>query len=405
MNILMVNKFFYRFRGAESYMMALSNLLTTEGYNVIPFCMNHEKNEYSPYTKYFVNNIDYYQANFFRQIQNSFKIIYSVEAKKKITKCIRQERPVLAHVHNIYHQLSPSILGPLKKFGLPIVMTAHDYKLICANYKLFSQGTVCERCKNKSFYHSIIQKCVKDSLFGSTVNCIEMYIHHIIGFYKKHVDRFIAPSIFMKNKLIECGIEKKRVQYIPHFIDLNSYAPKYEPGDYILFFGRLEREKGVFELIEAMKRNRNIKLLIVGNGLIKEKLKIESEKAGLLNILFLGSKNWEELQQIIRDSMFVVVPPIWHEVFGLTIAESFAFGKPVIGTNIGAISELIDDGVNGFLCEPGNSEELAEKISMLCGMIRKIPELGKEARKKIEQFYNKKEHINAIISVYNDLLH
>jgi glycosyltransferase involved in cell wall biosynthesis len=367
--------------------------------------MNHEKNEYSPYAKYFVNKIDYYQANFVRQIQNSFKIIYSVEAKKKITKCIQEQRPVLAHIHNIYHQLSPSILGSLKKFGLPIVMTAHDYKLICPNYKLFSQGTVCERCKNNRFYHSIIQKCVKDSLAGSIVNCIEMYIHHIIGFYKKHVDRFIAPSMFMKNKLIECGIKKKKVQYIPHFIDLKSYVPKYELGNYILFFGRLEREKGVFELIRAMKKNREVSLLIVGNGPIKEELIKEAEQEGLSNIFFEGSKNWERLQQIIRDSLFVVVPSIWYEVFGLTIAESFAFGKPVIGTNIGAIPELIEDKINGFLCEPGNSEELAEKIAMLCDMKKKIPLMGREARNKVEKFYNKENHINEIISVYNELLH
>ncbi len=280
MKILQINKFFWPRDGATNYFLAIRELLKQHGHQVVDFSMSHPNNLPSPYSDYFVSQVDFNQPqSFLKKIKMAGRIIYSLEAKRKLEELIKTERPDVAHLHNIYHQLSPAIIGVLKKHKIPMVMTLHDYKLICPNYLLFTQGQVCERCKKHKYYQAAIHKCVKNSFWRSLICALEAYLYK----YKK-VNCFIAPSRFMKNKVVEFGVPAEKVKYFFHFFNFNSGESKI--GDYLIYFGRLSKEKGIEVLLKAIAdKNINpvksppkagsqrlfnrVKLKIVGEGPIK----------------------------------------------------------------------------------------------------------------------------------------
>jgi len=406
MRILQVNKFYYRKGGADIHFLDLSDLLAKRGHKIIPFSMESEKNLSSPFAKYFVSHVDLSKPKFslggFKAIGRMF---YSFEAKRKVNKLIKDEKPDLVHIHNIYHQISPSILPVFKKYKLPVVMTIHDYKLICPNYKLFVNGKVCERCKKYKFYNAVLHKCLKNSFLASWIACKEMYFHKILRIYEKNIDLYISPSQFVKDKLAEWGFDKNKIKILSHFINPNEFQPNYESENYILYFGRLSVEKGVDILLEAMgKVQSNLKLKIAGTGPEEKKLKNMAKKLRLKNVEFLGYKEKGELIKLAQKSKFVIMPSIWYEVFGLSILESFALGKPVVGSNIGAIPELIKEGKTGLLFEPGNSRQLADKIDKLNCQADNMVEMGKNARKMVEDKFGIEEYYEKIKEIYKNLL-
>ena len=275
MKILQVNKFYFPKAGTERYVFELTKLLESKGHEVIPFAMKDKRNLKNYFNKYFVSNVDLSKPKIRPSgFKNIGRIIYSQEAKRKVEDLIKKTKPDIVHIHNIYHQISPSILPVFKKYNIPVVQTLHDFKLICPSYKLFSKGTVCERCKKHKYYNAVSQKCSKDSTLYGCVLALEMYIHKMLKIYEKNVDIFICPSQFVKNKMIEWGIDNKKLIVISHFVSLSKFEPNYENQGYILYFGRLTEEKGVDVLLKAMKDFPKLKLKIIGEG--PEKKNLES---------------------------------------------------------------------------------------------------------------------------------
>jgi len=366
--------------------------------------MKDKRNSKNHFNKYFVSNVDLSKPKIGVQgFRNIARIIYSREAKRKIEQLIKKTKPDIAHIHNIYHQISPSILSVFKKYNIPVVQTLHDFKLICPSYKLFSKGTVCERCKKHKYYNAAFQRCSKNSILSSCVLALEMYIHKMLKIYEKNVDMFICPSRFVKNKMIEWGIDNKKLVVIPHFVDSSRFEPNYENQGYILYFGRLAEEKGVDALIEAMKDSPRLKLKIVGEGPEKKNLESRILNLGLNNVEFLGYKTGDELKNLVRNSMFVVCPSISYETFGLVVIEANALEKPVVASNLGALPEIIEDRKTGLLFKPGDAKELAKKISYLINHPDEVKEMGKRAREKVAREFNPELHYQRLIEVYKCL--
>jgi len=404
MKILSANKFYYVKGGSETYAFGLNKLLEEKGHKVIPFSMQDSRNFPTPYEEFFVKNIDYSTGNPLKKILYSLKIIYSLEAKRKIARLLDKERPDIAHLHLFQHQLSPSILPEIKKRGIPIAYTVHDYKPLCPNYKLFSAGKPCEECKGGKYYHCFFNKCTKDSRAASLVNTIEMYFHRLRNYYN-HIDIFIAPSDFLRNKMIDFGFDESKIVHIPNFVNLeaNNFTDK-EEGRYFIYFGRLSEEKGIITLVKAMSKVKEATLLIVGTGPLESEIKQMVKTAKLNNVRLLGFRSGEDLKAIVQGSMFSILPSEWYENNPLSILESFANTKAVIGSKIGGIPELIDENVNGLLFEPGNDEELAEKINYLFSRKKEAAAMGKNARQKIKNEYNAEKHYEKISEVYKELL-
>jgi len=402
MKILLINKFLYPKGGDAISTLATGKLLESKGHKTIFWGMEHSLNPDYPRKDYFVSYIDFNKPiDFLQQFKAISTIFYSLDAKRKIEELIKIERPDIVHLNNFAHQISPSILDMCRKYKVPTVMTMRDYKLVCPSYTLFSDGKPCERCKNGKYYWCLLKRCTKDSYAKSFLNTLEMYLHHkILHIYNK-IDTFISPSRFFMNKVKEMGF-KGNFFHLPNFIDIKDYEPEYNSGDKtICYFGRISKEKGLFTLIKAVK-NLKVKLKIIGEGPLEESLKSKVESERIDNVDFLGYKKGEELKEEIRKSMFVVLPSEWYENNPRTVIEAFALGKPVIGSRIGGIPELVQDEKMGLTFEPGNAKDLRDKIEDLINNPKKISEMGKNAREFVEKELNSEKHYKQLMEIYRE---
>ncbi len=404
----MINKYHFIKGGSEKYLFELTGVLEKNGHRVIPFAMKDEKNESSPYSKYFVDNIEF---NFQKKSENSLKIagrvIYSKHSQKMLEKLIRKTKPDIAHLHMIDHQISPSILNSLHQYNIPMMQTVHQYKMICPNYRLYidHKRAICEKCLGGHFYHSILEKCHHHSLTASALVCVESYIHRLLRLYDR-VSLFHAPSHFMGMKLKEGGVKPERIRVQFLSMDMSKYNYHPDSGDYFLYFGRLSGEKGLFTLLESMRllSKSRVNLWIVGDGPLRDELELYTRTFKLSNITFLGARFGKELRDIVEKARFVVVPSEWYENSPLVIYESFATGKPVIGANIGGIPEFVDEGVNGYLFDAGSAGQLAQHIPLLYFDRQKTRELGRHAREKAEQEFSWDNNYARMLALYQEIM-
>lgn len=388
MKILQVNKFFYHKGGTETYLFSLISLLSKNGHQILGFSQKNKNNINIKGREFFIDEINL-DKFYFKNIFKIGRIFWSFRARKNMIKLIKQEDIDLVHIHNIYHQISPSILPAIKKAGLPIVMTVHDFKLISPGYTL-SAGKI--RKKQKSFLARLIMS-------------LEYFFHKSIKIYQKHVDLFIAPSIFVKDKLISQGFEADKIIVLPHFVEISHQPIAWEEKDYIVCFGRLDDSKGIDILIKALaKIKSSTKLKIIGNGPQASALKqlaknLEMEK----QIEFIPHCRQQELESLIAQSLFAVFPSLVHETFGLGLIESYFLGKPVIASKAGAFQENVIDGKTGLLIEPGDETSLKNALKKLILDDAGRKSMGESAKQYAQEKFTADYHLEKIMSVY-DLL-
>lgn len=400
----MINKYLYPKGGDAISTVTTGKLLASKGHEVSFWGMMTPSNPPYKNDDLFVDFVDYYKpASLKEKIRISLNILYSAEAKHKLERLINIERPDLVHMNNIAHQISPSILHILNKYNIPSVLTMRDFKAVCPVYTLYSKGKCCEKCKYGDYFQCVLNKCAKDSFSKSFLNMLEMYLHHKILNIYDLVDAYISPSVFLKNKCREMGF-KNHIFYLPNFIMPDEYVPSYEWSDNsIVYVGRLSSEKGLFCLIDAV-RDIDVKLKIIGDGPYKQALTDKVRRDGVNNVTFLGYKTGGDLKQEIQKCKFTVIPSEWYENNPRTIIESFASGKPSIGSTSGGIPELIKDGIRGYTFEPGNVRDLKSKIEILLSRPDSIIEMGKTARKYIEDNLNPEIHYSELMKIYDSAI-
>ena len=404
----MCNSFYYMRGGSERYFFGLTKLLEKHGHEVIPFCMVHPSNFPSKYSDYFVSHIDYPSLlvgkpsplEILRAIE---RLIYSSEANQKIKQLIDETKPDIAHVHGIGHEFSPSILNAIKSFGIPIVQTLHDYGLLCPNSNFISRGEVCERCRGGRYYNVVLRQCKRNSLGASLLACISQYEHKLTKVYERNIDIYISPSRFLEKKYTEHGINKKMV-VIPNFIDQKDCQVDEGNSGYCLYAGRLLPMKGVRTLIEAAKLNRQAKIMIAGDGELAEEIRQSIDENRLDNVTMLGFVETKELMRLMSQANFTLFPSESYENYPMSIIESFACGKPVIASNIGALPDVVIDGWNGMLFEPGNAGQLASHIQYLFDHPEKAIEMGKHGHESVITHNDPESHYRQVMQVYQSLL-
>ncbi|MDP3957329.1 MAG: glycosyltransferase [bacterium] len=375
MRILLINKYHFLKGGAERAYFDMARMLEERGHTVAFFSMRHPNNETTPWEKYFVENVEYQESkvSWWQKLRLTGKILFNFEAQQQLERLIDEFHPDIAHIHNIYHQLSPSLIWTLKKHGIPIVMTLHDYKLVSPNYNLFVRGKIWE---HTSGLRCIIDRAVKGSVLKSVVCALEKWLHMFLGSYDK-IDVFLAPSKFLMEKFRTLGF-KHEIAYLPH-----SLAPRKESQgmveqekDTFLYFGRLSSEKGVDTLLEAFAfLGDEKKLWIVGDGPDRKKLEALAEEKHIASrVTFLGARYGDELETLKQKAEAIVLPSCWYENFPYTVIESLQSGCVVIAADRGGISERITHGENGLLFEAGNVQALVETLRSLdkvpLGMLR-----------------------------------
>jgi glycosyltransferase involved in cell wall biosynthesis len=404
--ILMINKFFFIKGGAERYYFELKSILESRGHEVIPFSMKHPKNEASKYAEFFMEYIDFNPRSFFSKISTGFRsigrILYSWQAQKRIKRLIQETQPDIAHLHMIDHQISPSILPVLHRAKIPVIQTVHTYKHVCPSYRLYhmTRGEICEKCLDGAYYRALTERCHRGSFLSTLLLVIEMTLHRRLKLYEKFIDLFIPPSHFMGRMLVRGGFDPSKIRQLFYTIQIDSFPHGLQEDDYFVFYGRLSEEKGLLTLLEAMQGVDNGYLKIIGEGPMKAELDRTIQKSEIGDrVILTGAMGGEELKQAVARSQFVVVPSEWYENSPLVIYESFAMGKPVIGADIGGISELVEDGIHGLLFRAGDSEVLRAAIKKLLSDSTLRKQMGSAARQRAEALFDPEVHYQEMIGI------
>lgn len=409
MRILLVNYRYFISGGPEKYMFNIKKILEDHGHEVVPFSIHSSKNVETEYSRYFVEPLGNRDAVYFSEIKKTPKSIlqmvsrsvYSVEVKKAIQREIKDIKPDIVYIIHFVNKLSPSVITGAKELGIPVVLRLSDYFLLCPRFDFMSQKKICEDCLTKGYKTCIKKKCVQGSRAASLVRVFSMKVHKFLRIYDK-VDAFISPSMFLRNKLVINGFPSEKIYCIPTFTISKSIFSEPQLGTYGLYLGRITEEKGVETAILAYESMPDKKLKIMGDDTTEEAIRLKEyvKQRGLGNIEFLGFKSGIELEEVIKKARFTLIPSIWYDNLPNTALESFQYSKPVIASNIGSLPELVLDGYNGYLFEPGNANDLKKKIEMIDDDV-KIKELGTNSRKRLEECFEPLTHFNSLMNVFN----
>ncbi|HET7206652.1 MAG TPA: glycosyltransferase family 4 protein [Terriglobales bacterium] len=402
MRILFCNKYDFPFSGTEVYLLELMNLLKARGHDVRLFSMAPPSSSdgagqnLAPW-------IDFKAAMTVPQrLRFAAHAIYSVEARRRLRRFMQQFRPDVAHVRNIYHHLSPSILWELRAQHVPVLYHINDFKMICPAYNLVCQGEICERCRGGRFWHVLVQNCYHGQRGSSIVLAAEAYVHKWLETYHKCVNRVLAPTAFAKAKLIENGWRADRISVLYHFQQLHEYRPVLANAP-ILYFGRLSAEKGLIDLLHAIQRLPKIALRIAGEGPQRPHLESLATELELKNVRFVGGLDSKRLSREIEGSAFTVFPSRAYETLGKSILESYAHGRAVIASDLGSRREMVVNGETGLLYEAGNADQLADAISRLHDDPSLCRKLGEAGRRLVSERHSPEKHLEALEQIYEDL--
>jgi glycosyltransferase involved in cell wall biosynthesis len=405
MRILYCNKYDFPFSGTEIYLFELIRRMNERGHETALFTMEHGRSCSFEGRSYRIPYIDFNDPNagIWEKARLAAHALYSRSARRAMRACLDDYSPDLAHIRSIYHHLSPSILWELKRHNIPVLYHLNDFKMLCPTYNFVARGEACEACKGGAFFHAVTEGCYRESRARAAVLAAEAYLHRWLQTYERCVDLFLAPSEFVREKLIDHGFPKQRVAVLPHFQALPPDDLLEPDQGYILYFGRISPEKGVYELLRAMVRVPQIPLVIAGDGPDRARLQWLARDLNLKNVVFADAVHGAKLDQLIGGCSFSVFPSHAYETLGKSILESYAWGRPVIASDLGSRRELVEHGVTGLLYPPGNPDELARAIAFLFDQHNLSERMGAIARRRLRQRNDPDRQINALLEIYSRL--
>jgi glycosyltransferase involved in cell wall biosynthesis len=367
--------------------------------------MKHPRNFPCDDEQFFVSHIDFQELNRKKSLLNIgrvlYRSIYSTEARIKVGKLLDTIRPDVVHVQNIHGHLTPSILFEFEKRQIPVFWTLHDYKLICPNTHLLSNGEICEACRGGKFYHCALKKCKKNSRGASVVASLEAMVHEYFRVTEK-VWQFISPSRFLIDKFAEFGWPRERIAHVPNFLSLEKFTTQKEnDAGFVLYVGQLEPWKGLRTLLKACSALPDISFRIVGDGSHRALLEEAARSDGVVNASFEGYLAGEALIDLQRSCSLVVAPSECYENYPYAVMEAMALGKPVIASRLGGLPELVQDELTGYLFEARDYRELSEKIRLLASDRHLRAQFGSRARERALKEFDAASHYKGLMDVYN----
>jgi len=336
------------------------------------------------------------------KVHNVLSWGWSQQAYEIVRAHCESFKPEIAHFHNTFYMMTPSVYSACKAAGVPVIQTLHNYRLLCPNGLFYRQGHVCEECMDHSLKSAIKYGCYRNSrvLSWAVVNMLEK--HRKEGTWHNKIDLFIAINEFARAKFIEGGLPGEKI-----FVKPNSIA--FDPGlreatgDYFVFAGRLSEEKGIKLLLDTFRSLPEEKLIVMGDGPLMDDCKEHTKKNGMQNIQMMGHLNKREYYSILKKAKALIVPSLSYEQYTLVAVEAFACGVPVIASRLGSMKELVDDGRTGLLFEPGDLKDLAQKITLLNNDISGALAWGKEARRVFEAKFSTGSNYERLITLYQQV--
>ncbi len=404
--IVIVNRRYFPSSGPETYLFNITPILESDGFEVIPFSVKRKWNLETTYDKYFVtppyglDTLYYSEAklSLFEKLKLFRNAVYSFEAKTKMEQLIKNEKPDLVYLFGIVNDISPSIIDACKKHNVPVILRLSDYYLLCASYIFLRNNEFCKLCLTKNHLQGLKNLCVKGKFLPTLTRTFSLIVHNSIKIYD-HVNSYICTCSFMKKIMIEGGFPEEKLHIVNSFVNSNDYKPNYNTGKYILYFGRISPEKGMDYLLRAKRKmNNKLPLYIVGEPSDTEyigSLRNYLAEKKITDVIFLGFKKADELKKIIGEAKFVMIPSICADNSPISALESMAMGKPIIGSDIGGISDQITKDT-GFLVPPKDTDMLAEKMDILAQNDELVDKMGKNARLNFEENFSEEQHYSKL---------
>lgn len=399
MRVLLAHKFYEIVGGAEVFFRETERALNQAGHQT-EMIATGEPNKSVPNNVHLLEAPDYRDGGLLSKAVNLPRAIYDRRKHQQVARIIDEFQPDILHIFAINVHLTPAIVFAAKEAGVPVVVTMNDYKHICPNYKLYHHGNICRDCRGGKFFNAAKNKCCKNEFGLSVASALEAYAHSAIQYFDK-IDHFTFSSEFIAHETQDFW-PKKKMSWSklrnPFQSDEHEAGDTYAP--YGLFLGRVIEEKGVDKILQAAEAIDGFCIKIVGEGPDLERLERQAADQGLTNIEFLGAKWGDELERLIADARFLIVPSLWHENYPYVIIEAFAKGKPVIGSRRGGIPELITDGETGLLFEPDDPTELATKIRFLSKNEDIARRMGKNAKAYADEHFTHEQFLTELMQAY-----
>jgi len=334
-----------------------------------------------------------------KKIGMAVDCVWSRRWHSEFRALLQKSRPDVVHIHNFFPRISPSIYYACRREDVPVVQTLHNYRLLCAGAELYRDGKVCEECLDHSVLRGVRYGCYQGSRLGTAVLTLMVDVHRRARTWSNMVDCYIALTEFSRSKLIAGGLPADRILVKPNFV-LPDPGPKTGTGEYALFVGRMVQSKGVASMLEAWKELSTIPLQVVGDGPCREQIEIEKKSGRLPSVNYRGKMPRAETLATMKNARFLVFPSEWYEGFPVTIAEAFACGVPVVASRLGAMQEIIADGVTGLHFQAGDVQDLRQKVRWAWEHPAEIQEMGRRARQEFEQKYTAEQNILMLEEAY-----
>lgn len=332
---------------------------------------------------------------FLRRASAFFSGVYSFTARREILKELDQFHPDCVQIQNLFPLISPSILSEINSRNIPIVMRCSNFRLICPNGLFLSHGQLCDKCSGGREYWCVFKNC-ENNIFKSVGYALRNYVARKLKLYTKNISLYIAQTEFQKQYLIKENIPSERIVVIPNMSSDTNIAVNNNLGDYIGYVGRISPEKGIDTLINAAIECNHISFKLAGNYGRMRQLSKQKPK----NLDLIGHIDSSALHNFYDNCRIIVLPSICYEGFPSVLIEAMLHEKPIICSRIGGLSEIVDDGITGLLFEPGNSEDLANKIKYLWGRPDLCSKMGRSGREKALREYSKDKYYNRLMNAY-----
>ena len=426
MKIILVNYRYFISGGPERYYFNIKEILEKNGHEVIPFSVKSSRNFPNDYEKYFLDIVD--DEVYFAQakkktpkmIFKSFtRMFYSLEAKNKMKQLIRDTKPDLVYIMQMHNKISPSIVDAAREMKVPVVHRISDFQYMCPNALFYNDRIgVCEDCLKGKRFSCVKYKCVLNSPVYSGIKMMANWLHDAMKVHKR-IDAFVVPSEFTLGKLNVYGIPLKKLNHIPTFFNLKEKNPVVDYKPFVLFVGRIEKQKGLMTLVKAFEElPYELKIIGFSNDGYEDELKNylgrpingdlnveESTAYGKNgNIHFLGRKNFEEIVPYLKSCLCTTVPSEWYDNFPNVVLESYAYKKAVVATDFGSLQYMVDEGKTGMKFKYADLDDFRKKITYLMEHPEETKKMGENGYKLIETKYSPETHYKALMDVFYKVL-
>jgi len=387
MRICIVHNSYGKFSGEEAAVGAQREILEVHGHRV---CL-------------FQKDSTGLNRMFLGKSRAFFSGIYNARSRREIANLIREHHPNLVHIHNLYPWISPSILPECHAAGVPVVMTVHNYRLICPNGLHMPKGRhqICERCCGGREYWCVLRNCERE-YFKSLGYALRTYAARRLRFFTDNVTLFVCLTDFQRRRLLAEGYPPGRLRVLPNMCPSSTNASSDAPdsGAFVGYVGRISPEKGMELLLAAAMRLPKIAFRLAGDHHTMRHLLQKSSD----NVSFLGGLDKPALSEFYGQSRLLVLCSTCFEGFPMTILEAMVHNRPVVAPRIGGIPEIVDDGQTGLLFAPGNASELAEKIQYLWDRPNLCRQMGHSGRQKALREYSAERHYDSLLATYEEAI-